>query len=773
MRESFANPTVWLLGLAFAAAPATMLVAALRPRLAWPVAALAAVVAFAAALWGWLGDPAPVDAAWAPEWGLRFAFELDGLGALYSLLATGIGAAAVIYAGAYVPRHLHHQHRPATEAGLLYALLLLFMGAMVGLVTAQDLILIFLFWDLTAITSYFLIAYDRQLDESRSAAMMALLITGVTAVLLLIGILMLYGRYGTFSLPVLIPLVEPGDHLLWAGALMLVGALAKSAQVPLHFWLPRAMAAPTPVSAYLHSAAMVAAGVFLVGRLYPILAIEQRLIDGLLVVGLLSMAVGGVIALTRDELKQLLAYSTIAQYGYVVAMLGFGGPYGAAGASFYVVAHALAKSALFFTAGAVMEATGRRHLGVLGGLVRSMPLLAAGSGAAAASLAALPLTVGFFKDELFFAAALQRSDAFAVVAVAGAALTLAYAWRFWAGIFLGAERTTPEPIPVRLVAPVVVLGGLGIAFGIAVGPVADLAEAAGRATFGGETPIQPAYHLDTRAENVMALATFALGGILIATRSAWIAAFDAVARTGARVGPERAYRLSLQKLDTLSDRAHRIEVRDLRSRVATVLVPTAILVGAAVLVQFTFDDFTVGTLRRADFPLVLVLALAAASAVTATMAGDHLTMALIVSGVGFSLAVFFAFFGAPNVALVAVLIETIFSLLFIGMLILLPPQAARFVVATRGFAQRQVRDAVVGVLAGFFAFVVAWSVLSRPAAQDSVSATLTTLTPSAHGSDVVTVILADFRGLDTMGEITVILIGLVGLATMLRRGHLR
>src|SRR3712207_4294346 len=194
---------------------------------------------------------------------------------------------------------------------------------------------------------------------------MALLVTGITAVLLLIGALFLYAAHGTFSVPVLAGRVEPGPLLTGCGLLIAVAGLAKSAQVPFHFWLPRAMAAPTPVSAYLHSAAMVAAGVLLIGRVYPLLQKSDALLDVLLVVGLLSMAVGGVLALTRDVLKQLLAYSTIAQYGFVVTMYGLGGKYGAGGAAFYVIAHAVAKSALFLTAGAVTEATGQDRLSKL------------------------------------------------------------------------------------------------------------------------------------------------------------------------------------------------------------------------------------------------------------------------------------------------------------------------------------------------------------------------------------------------------------------------
>ena len=212
-----------------------------------------------------------VDLPWLPSWGARLAFRLDGLAALYALLAAGVGVAVFTYATAYLPRHLEHEERPRTEGPRFHALMVLFLVAMIGLATAQDLLLLFVFWDLTAIVSYLLIGFDRHRREARLSALMALLVTGVSAVLMLIGILVLRAEYGTTSVPELIDRATAGTGLTLATVLIAIGALAKSAQVPFHFWLPRAMAAPTPVSAYLHSAAMVAAGVFLLSRVHPLL----------------------------------------------------------------------------------------------------------------------------------------------------------------------------------------------------------------------------------------------------------------------------------------------------------------------------------------------------------------------------------------------------------------------------------------------------------------------------------------------------------------------
>src|SRR5215218_1716999 len=740
------------------------------------VAGIAAVstaaIAFAAVLGLWRAGGGGFDIAWLPSWDARLAFRLDGLGALYALLATGIGVAVFAYAGAYLPRHLEHEGRPQAEGRRFHALMVLFMLAMLGLATAQDLFLLFIFWDLTAITSYFLIGYDRQHREARLSALMALLVTGVSAVLLLIGILVLRVEFGTTSIPAVLERAQGGPVVTLAGALIAAGALAKSAQAPLHFWLPRAMAAPTPVSAYMHSAAMVAAGVFLLSRLHPLLASSPALLDGLLAVGVVSMAVGGLLALSEDHLKRLLAYSTIAQYGYVVTMLGVGGTAGAAAACFYVLAHALAKSALFMTSGAVTEATGGKTLSEVGGLARSMPALAVGSGLAAAGLAALPLTIGFFKDELFFKAAAGRGPWLAVVAVLSAALTFAYATRFWTGIFLGGQRRPARALPRLLVLPVVVLGVLVVAGGVVVEPFAALAQAAARVTAAEPVQVDAAYHLDLRAENVMALAAYAAGLALILGRPALTAALSGFRRLGQLAGPERVYVAGLAGLNRLSNAVHDIEVRDLRARVVAVLVPAGVLVGVGVAATPFEGAYLVGSFSQGDAPLVVALATCSLAALVVARLRQHLALALGMSGVGFSLAVAYSLLGAPDVALVAVLIETLFTLLFVAVFALLPRRVLRREAALAPHGSRRYRDPVVGAVSGILVLLVVWAALSRPTPTDTSASRQLALAGQAHGKDVVTVILADFRGLDTMVEITVLVVALLGVAALLRRGRL-
>jgi multicomponent Na+:H+ antiporter subunit A len=751
--------------LAFLAAPAALLAGALKPAYAAPIGTIFAALAALATLWGWLSGGGTLDIAWVPSWDLRFTVALDGLAALYALLATGIGFAVLVYSWRYLPLHLEHERRMQSDAVSFYFFVLLFMGSMVGLAMAQDLILIFVFWDLTAIASYYLIGYDRHKEESRASALMALLVTGITAVLLLIGALFLYAAYGTFSVPELAGRVEPGPLLTGCGLLIAVSGLAKSAQVPFHFWLPRAMAAPTPVSAYLHSAAMVAAGVLLIGRVYPLLQKSEFLLDALLVFGILSMAVGGLLALTRDVLKQLLAYSTIAQYGFVVTMYGLGGKYGAGGAAFYVIAHALAKSALFLTAGAVTEATGEDRLSKLGGLRKSMPLLAVTSGLAAATLTSLPLTVGFFADEFFFAAALERGFLFVSLAVVSAATTLAYTWRFWSGIFVGEVHASAHRVPWLLVVPVVALGAIGLIGGFVAGPFEKLAEAAGEVSFGAQTPLDASYHLEILPEYVMALAAYALGAAIIVSRPVWSRAALGLSRLGALVGPERAYGLTVHGLNRLSDSVHRLEIRHPRGRVASVLVPTAVLVGVAVLATPGTGAYRVGEFRAEEAPLMLAMLAVAVASITTTFVRRHVTLALVLSSAGFVLAVVYALYAAPNVVLVAVLVETMLTLLLVATMQLIPYEVLHRQAVLPPV--RLARQVLVSALAGAFAFVVAWGALSQPPAGRTVAETDVRLAPEAHAQNVVTAILADFRGLDTVGEITVVALVLLGVATLL------
>ncbi|WP_189226851.1 hydrogen gas-evolving membrane-bound hydrogenase subunit E [Saccharothrix coeruleofusca] len=736
----------------------------------WPgwLACAAALAGFALCLLGWLAGGGAFALPWAPSLDLELSFALDGLAVLYGLLATGVGALVFAYGTRYLSLHLEHQRRQAVERWRFWPWMALFAVAMVGLATAQDLVLVFVFFDLTAVCSYFLIGFDRAEREARTSALMALLVTVVAAVAMLVAAVLLYAAHGTFSIPELLARAAPSATTTLAAALLAVAALAKSAQVPLHFWLPRAMAAPTPVSAYLHSAAMVAAGVLVIGRVHPLLARSEAVLTGLLVVGAASVVVGGVLALRRDVLKQVLAYSTISQYGYVVMMYGMGGAAGNGAAAFYVLAHGVAKSALFMTAGAVTMATGEDRLSRLGGLGRRAPVLAVAAGVASATLAALPLTVGFFKDELLFTAALRHGPTTAVLAVVAAALTFAYVGRFWGALFLGPPRGRVGSTPVLLVAPVVVLAVIAVAGGLVVEPFARLAEDAAGVSAGGPVALSPAYHLDARAENLMALAAWAAGGALLALPRVVDRVSRAVAVAGERAGPRRAYEMAVHALNRASTALHDREVRDLRTSIAAVLVPAGVLIGLAFAATPTAGAYVVGAVVGADWLILPLLALVVIATVVIAVAKARLAVALALSVVGFALAAVYALVGAPDVALVAVVVETMLTLVFVAALARMPRAAPERDAGAPARVRRRRRDAIAGGVAGVAVFASVWGFLSQPA-PDSVSAEHIRLTPAAHGSDVVTVIVADFRGLDTLVEITVLLVAVVGVATLARR----
>ncbi|WP_236594295.1 hydrogen gas-evolving membrane-bound hydrogenase subunit E [Saccharothrix sp. 6-C] len=735
------------------------------------LACAAAAVGFALCLLGWLAGGGAFSVPWASTLDLRLSFALDGLAVLYGLLATGVGALVFAYGTRYLTLHLEHQRRSAAERWRFWPWMALFAVAMVGLATAQDLVLVFVFFDLTAVCSYFLIGFDRAERGARASALMALLVTVVAAVAMLVAAVVLYAAHGTFSIPELLARAGPSTTTTAAAALLAVAALTKSAQVPLHFWLPRAMAAPTPVSAYLHSAAMVAAGVLVIGRVHPLLARSEAVLTGLVVVGATSVVVGGVLALRQDVLKQVLAYSTISQYGYLVMLYGIGGAEGNGAAAFYVLAHGMAKSALFMTAGAVTMATGEDRLSRLGGLGRRAPVLAAAAGVASATLAALPLTIGFFKDELLFTAALRHGPVTAALAVVAATLTFAYIGRFWLVLFLGPPRGQVGASSGLLVAPVVVLAAIALFGGLVVAPFARLAGDAARVSTGGPVTLSPAYHLDARPENLMAVAAWALGGLLLlAPRVA-----DRVARVaavaGERWGPRRIYEAALHALDRLSAALHDREVRDLRTSIAAVLVPAGLLIGLAFAATPTAGAYDVGAVAGADWLILPLLALTVIATVVIARSRSRLAVALALSVVGFALAAVYALVGAPDVALVAVVVETMLTLVFLAALARMPGGDAARDAVVPARPSRRWRDPLAGGVAGLAVFASVWGFLSQPAA-DSVSAEHIRLTPAAHGGDVVTVIVADFRGLDTLVEITVLLVAVIGVATLMRRGRL-
>jgi multicomponent Na+:H+ antiporter subunit A len=350
-------------------------------------------------------------------------------------------------------------------------------------------------------------------------------------------------------------------------------------------------------------------------------------------------------------------------------------------------------------------------------------------------------------------------------------LTLAYVWRFWSGLFLGEPRDGASSPPVLLVGPVVVLGAMVLAGGVFVEPFARLAEAAGAVSYGASTPVEPAYHLDLRPENLMAMGTFLLGALVVFTRPVWERGALALSRLGEVAGPERLYEGTIYGLNRLSDYVHQAELRDLRSRVAAILFPASILVGAGILATPSAGAYRIGDIEARDLPLLLALVGVAVAALTTTFTRRHVTLALVLSSSGFVLAVVYAFLGAPDVTLVTVLVETVLTLLFLGTAKLIPYKVLHDQ-AELPLGGRRWRRVFFSIVAGAFTFAVVWGALSQPAAESTIAEEHIRLAPEAHAKDVVAAILADFRGLDTLAEITVVALVLLGVATLLNRGRL-
>ena len=375
-----------------------------------------------------------------PALGVNLSFTVDGLSLLFALLISGVGALVLVYAGGYLAG--------SPQLGRLYAFLLFFMASMLGLVLADNLLLLFVFWELTSLSSYLLIGFDHERAEARAAALQALLVTGGGSLALLAGFLLLGQVGGSLELSAL--LSRPGAvtaHLLYVPILLLVlaGAFTKSAQFPFHFWLPAAMAAPTPVSAYLHSATMVKAGVYLLARLSPVLGGTDFWVWLVTVTGSATMLVGAYLALRQSDLKLILAYSTVSALGVMTSLLGLGGALAVRAALAFLLGHALYKGALFLVAGALDHQTGTRDVDRLAGLARAMPITALAAGLAALSMAGIPPLFGFIAKELSYEATLHAPASAWVTAAAVLANALLVAAAGLAGLkpFLG--KALPPP----------------------------------------------------------------------------------------------------------------------------------------------------------------------------------------------------------------------------------------------------------------------------------------------------------------------------------------
>jgi len=708
------------------------------------------------------GEVVATAIPWIPTLGVTLSFRLDGLSLLFGLLVVGIGALVTVYAGGYLAEH--------PQRGRFFALLFLFMASMLGLVLADDLIVLFVFWELTSISSYLLIGFDHDRPEARSAALQALLVTAGGGLVLLAGLLLLGQVGGTFEVSRL--LADPGpvrSHPLYRAVLsaILVGAFTKSAQVPFHFWLPSAMEAPTPVSAYLHSATMVKAGIYLLARLAPVLGGTAFWTALVLPVGVVTMFAGALLALRQTDLKRILAYSTVSALGALTALIGAGTPIAAIAAMVFLLAHALYKGALFLVVGAVDHETGARDVERLGGLWRVMPVTAVAAGLAALSMAGLPPMVGFLAKELLYEAAWPAPGGeWWVLAALAAASAGMVAVAAVAGLepFVGSMRRTPRApheAPAALTVGPVVLAVLGLVIGAAPGvTVQPLVGAAAGAMLGvPATPKLVVWHGFTPILALSALTVLA-GAAIFAARAAARRGAPWLDRAG-RWGPAAWYDWGVRGLLAVArDQTRSLQTGYLRMYLLVVVGTTVALVGYVFLTRVGVPlPVAVADVYAYEWVLAAAILVAAVGAVGAS---SRLAAVAALGAVGYGIAVVFILYGAPDLAMTQFAIETLTVILFVLVLYRMP-RFARY----SGTAAR-LRDAVVAVAAGGLMTVLLLAATGE-AIERRVSAYFAEASvPLAGGRNIVNVILVDFRALDTLGEITVLAIAGVGVYALMK-----
>ncbi|WP_458185624.1 hydrogen gas-evolving membrane-bound hydrogenase subunit E [Haladaptatus sp. NG-WS-4] len=772
--------------LPFAAAALTPLVyRVLGERTAYYAAAVA--LACFGMVASQAGSHGAVSFAWIPSLDVSLRFYVDGLALLIGFLASGVGVLILTYSGGY----MHGEPGKAKY----YTALLAFMGSMLGVAFAADLVSLFVFWELTSLSSFILIGHYTDQRSSQYAARKSMLITVAGGLFMLVGFLLLHDVTGTFDLAAM--LERPGEvhHQLETAGMLLpvlslvaVGAAAKSAQVPLHIWLPNAMEAPTPVSAFLHSATMVKAGVYLVGRFRPILLPEGA--HGIpewsvlfTVLGLATMTVAAILAVAATDIKELLAYSTASHLGLIVAGFGFASELGAETGVFHILNHALFKAALFLVAGIIAHEAGTRKIKHLGGLRHDLPITAAITVVAALGMAGVPPFNGFYSKEFLFEAAYHAAEAtgglawlYPVVAVFGSVFTFLYSVKFMM-LFFGEKPKglghVHRPPAVMLVPPAILgtiaaligLGGITSTFGIHIAPLDQFV------TLVVESVLPPgahheafSYKLPTHVTPyvIMSATTIALG---VAAYPFYDRLHDGINRL-LSVDALRANWWYDNTVDGLNDASvamvPRVQTGLLRTYATwTLAAVTALALGGYVAAGVSLPAFD-GLNPNMTVPILLVLLVAVVGAVAVSIAPSHVAGVLTLSILGFMVALFYVLADAPDLALTQLVVETLALVIFLLVLDRLPT----FYGEPR--TSRVVRDGVLSVAVGATVFVTV--LLTTQAHPDSIASYFKdpqVTIDQAGGTNIVNIILVDYRGFDTMGEISVVAMAALSVLTLI------
>lgn len=722
------------------------------------------------------GRPVSTRIGWVPALDLSLDLRLDAFGLVMLALVSGIGVLVVLYAAGYFSH-------PKPGTSRLLGLLTLFGGAMVGLVVADHLLALFVFWELTSVTSYLLIGNDDRDAKARSAALHALLVTGAGGLVLLAGLVIVGQAAGTYRLSELLASSPSGGAVAAGFACVLAGCFTKSAQVPVGGWLPGAMVAPTPVSAYLHSATMVKAGVYLVARLSPLAAGVGVWRPLGLTVGALTMLYGGWRALRQHDLKLLLAFGTVSQLGFLVVLFSTGEYAVAQAGVVLLLAHGAFKAALFMVVGIIDHQVGTRDVRALHGFDRRWSPVVIGALVGAASMAGLPPLVGFVAKEKALEALLHAEVPGARLALAavivGSVLTVAYSGRFVLGVLghLGdpahERRSHGAPAPgATLLAPVLALTAVTIGAGLAPRSIDRLVRAATVAIDPTATPKAVVLWAGVEPALAWSVAIVATGLVLVAGRRP-VARVQAGWARLVR-GVPTADRTFVGAVRGLVDGATRVTSVVQSGSMPLYLAIVLVTVVSVPLVPFAsaFGGWPtlVGTPVHVGLAAVVVVAV-----VGACRTRHRMTAALLLGVVGYAMAGFYVAHGAPDLALTQVAIETLSTVLFVLVLRYLPERWEHR--RLRGTAA--LRLGVAGLVgAAMFVFALVASDARARVTQPSVSGEMVERSvPDGKGNNVVNVILVDFRGYDTLGEITVLLVaalGSLGLAGVgLRRAAVR
>ena len=739
-------------------------------RLACSLATAAApLLALSILLWlaprVFAGELLLVSQPWLTQLGFNLSLRLDGLALLFALLILGIGLLVILYARYYLSER--------EAIGRFFAYLLLFMGAMLGVVLSENLLLLLTFWELTSLSSFLLIGFWGARSDARKGARMALAVTGGGGLALLAGILLIGHIVGSFELSVVLAAGEQiRAHALYPVALVLVllGAFTKSAQFPFHFWLPHAMAAPTPVSAYLHSATMVKAGVFLLARLYPALADSELWFYLVSLTGLTTLLVGAGMALFQHDLKGLLAFSTISHLGLIVLLLGLNTPLSNVAAVFHIINHATFKASLFMAAGIIDHETGSRDMRRINGMWKYLPHTAVLAMVASSAMAGVPLLNGFLSKEMFFGETLQQHllGSFSWVIPAAATLagvfSVAYSLRFIHDVFFNGEpinlpKYPPHEPPRYMKIPVEILVFLCLLVGMLPAyTVAPLLAVAAKASLGG---VLPEYSLAIwHGFNLpLAMSCVALvGGILVYVgRQPLFRWYAGLPEVDARMIFERQVQ-NLVRLATWLTGC--LENGSLQRYLSFLLIAALVLVASALapLPQLTGSR---GLSPLDGITTLGLLVLAASGLLTAVFHRQRLVALLILGVGGMLVALAFARFSAPDLALTQLVVEVVTIILLMLALFYLPSRTPNESSSLRGL-----RDFVVAGGCGVMVALLVYVVLTRPYA-GLAPFFLANSVSGGGGTNVVNVILVDFRGFDTLGEITVLAIAAVGILAML------